>query len=251
MRVSVVTVCFNSAATIRYAIESFLRQTHGEREMLVIDGGSTDGTLDIVRSYGASDIRLISEPDDGIYDAMNKGLRKYSGEAIGFLNSDDAFHDEYALARIASGLENADIVYGDLRMIESQGSKRVIRHWRGGRYRCGAYQLGWMAPHPTLYVRRAVVNLVGDFDRSYAIASDYDFMLRAMALHKFRIHYIPHTLVDFQIGGLSTGGWRQTLQVNLDCLRARQRHLGSHFVDLAFFLRPLRRIVQLRGNPFS
>src|SRR5262245_61874788 len=103
MKLSIVTVCFNSAATIQYAIDSFLHQTHREREMLVIDGGSTDGTQDLVRGYGAPDICLISEPDHGIYDAMNKGLRKFSGEAVGFLNSDDSFHDEFALARLASG----------------------------------------------------------------------------------------------------------------------------------------------------
>jgi glycosyltransferase len=246
MKISVVTASFNSEATIGFTIESFLKQSHPEKEMLVIDGASRDGTLKIVESFGSDAIRVFSEPDSGVYDAMNKGFRLFEGDVIGFLNSDDTFHDASVLADIAAGLEAADIVYGDLNMVTDHRTKRLARVWRGGTFHRYSFQLGWVPPHPTFYMRRDVPQKVGEYDLSHVTTADYDYMLRAMALNDVRVRYLPRVIADFQIGGISTSGLGVTIRANLECLRSRREHLNAPIIDAAFFLRFLRRIFQLR-----
>ncbi|MGM4872070.1 glycosyltransferase family 2 protein [Bradyrhizobium sp. 956_D2_N1_5] len=246
MKISVITASYNSQATIGATIESFLGQTHADKEMLVIDGASTDSTLRIVESFGSRDVRVISEPDKGVYDAMNKGLHLFTGDAIGFLNSDDTFHDSTVMAAIAAALEQADIVYGDLNMVTDHRTKTIVRAWRGGRFGRYSFQFGWVPPHPTFYMRREVGNKVGEYDLSYITTADYDYMLRALALNDFRVTYLPRVFADFKIGGISTSSWRVTLRGNLECLRSRRQHLNAPIIDPAFFLRFARRIFQLR-----
>ncbi len=248
MKISVVTASFNSEATIGFTIESFLGQSHPEKEMLVIDGASGDGTLKIVESFASDAIRVFSEPDNGVYDAMNKGFHLFEGDAVGFLNSDDTFHDANVLAEIASGLQDADIVYGDLNMVSDHRTKRLARVWRGGAFRRYSFQLGWVPPHPTFYMRREVARKVGDYDLSYLTTADYDYMLRALALNDFRARYIPRVIADFQMGGISTSGLGVTIRANLECLRSRRQHLNAPLIDAAFFLRFLRRIFQIRRS---
>ncbi len=247
MKISVVTASFNSEATIGYTIESFLKQTHADKEMLVIDGVSRDGTLKVVESFASPDIRVISEPDKGVYDAMNKGFHRFSGDAIGFLNSDDTFHDASVLSDIDAGLVDADIVYGDLNMVTDHQTKRLTRVWRGGTFRRNVFKLGWVPPHPSFYMRRQVAESVGDYDLSYITTADYDYMLRALELNDFRVRYLPRVFVDFQIGGISTRGLGVTIRGNLECLRSRRHHLKAPPIDAAFFLRFARRIFQLRA----
>ena len=245
MKISTVTVSFNSRATIARAIDSFLAQTYPDKEMLVIDGASKDGTLDVVRSFASDAIRIISEKDRGIYDAMNKGLGNFSGDAVGFLNSDDVYHDNSVLARIARALETADAVYGDLVMVKDHADRRAVRTWQAGRFLPGSFRNGWMPPHPTFYIRRALAQAVGAFDLSYGTSADYDFMLRALELHAPRTAYIPHPLIDFKVGGASTKGVSAVVTANLDCLRSRRIHLGAGLVDLALFTKPARKLLQL------
>lgn len=246
MKISVVTVCFNSERTIDFTIRSFLTQTHDDKELLVVDGASTDRTLDIVRGYLDSQIRVISEKDKGIYDAMNKGLHRFAGDAVGFLNSDDTFHDDGALERVADGLAAADAVHSGVEMVTNHATKRSVRSWKGEAFRPGAFRWGWMPPHPTFYVRRALAEKTGEFDLRYPIAADYDFMLRALELHAARVQYIPGTLVDFMIGGNSTSNLSAVLRANLECLRSRREHLNAPILDAAFFAKPLHKIVQRR-----
>ena len=246
MKISVVTVCFNSERTIAHTLESFVGQNHPDKEMIVVDGLSTDRTLEIVRSFGHPAIRVISERDLGIYDAMNKGLGAYTGGAVGFLNSDDTFHDSQALEHIASGLAHADAVYGDVVFVTDHIEKRPVRIWKAGPFRPGSFRWGWMPPHPTLYVRRALAQAVGSFDLQYDMSADYDFMLRALEVNRPTVHYIPHTLVDFMQGGTSTGSFGVYLRGNLTCLKSRRRHLGAPFVDFALFLKPARKAHQFR-----
>jgi glycosyltransferase len=248
MKISVVTASYNSEATIGFTIESFLKQTHPDKEMLVIDGASIDATMKIVESFGSDTIRVFSETDKGVYDAMNKGLHLFQGDAIGFLNSDDTFHDTSTLGDIAAALQVSDIVYGDLNMVTDHRTKGLVRSWRGGTFGRYSFQLGWVPPHPTFYMRREVAEKVGDYDLSYITTADYDYMLRALALNRFRVRYIPHVLADFQMGGISTRGWRVTLRGNLECLRSRRVHLNAPPMDAAFFLRFLRRIFQIRKS---
>ena len=248
MKISVVTASYNSQATIGFTIESFLKQDHPEKEMLVIDGASSDATLKIVESFGSDAIRVFSDKDKGVYDAMNKGFHLFEGDAVGFLNSDDTFHDSGVLSDIAAALQDADIAYGDLHMVTDHRTKRVVRSWRGGTFNRHSFQLGWVPPHPTFYMRKEVAQKVGDYDLSYVTTADYDYMLRALALNDFRARYIPRVLVDFQIGGISTKSWRVTLRGNLECLRSRREHLNAPIIDPAFFLRFARRIFQIRRS---
>lgn len=246
MQLSVITVCFNSARTIGRTIESFCRQDHADKELIVVDGGSADSTLSVVRSFQDEPIRVISEPDRGIYDAMNKGLAAFSGEAVGFLNSDDRFKDERSLSHIAEGLEDSEITYGDLDFVDEAGI--VVRRWRSDHYSPGCFSNGWMPAHPTFYVRRKVVDAVGPFDLAYRIAADYDFMLRAMELHDFRSRFVDRVLVEMGHGGASTAGLRSYLKSNVEALQARRRWLASGPVDKALIAKPLRKIGQFLGR---
>jgi glycosyltransferase involved in cell wall biosynthesis len=244
VRISVVTVSFNSARTIGHTVESFLRQSHPDKELVIVDGASRDATLAIVRSLAGDGVTVVSEPDDGIYDAMNKGLALFGGDAVGFLNSDDRFKDEDALAHIAAGLEAADIVFGDLDFVDDHERRHIVRRWRGSPYRPRAFAAGWMPPHPTFYVRRAVVDSVGRFDTAFRIAADYDFMLRAMELHGFRAAMIDRVLIDMMQGGDSTSGLKAYVRSNFEALRSRRKWLNSGSLDSALVAKPLRKLGQ-------
>jgi glycosyltransferase len=248
MKISVVTVCFNSAATIADTVRSFLDQRYDAKELVVVDGCSTDGTLDVVRSFDDPNIRVISEPDRGIYDAMNKGLAVYSGDAVGFLNSDDRFHDDTALERIAAALDTSDAVYGDIVVVADHREKRPLRIWKAGDFKPGSFRRGWMPPHPTFYVNRALADTVGGFDLRFSFAADYDYMLRALELRQPRVTYLRHTLVDFLHGGHSTKGIWRYVHGNYESLLSRRRHLGAPFIDLALVLKPLRKLHQFRRS---
>ena len=246
MKISVVSVCLNSEKTIAGTIESFLGQTYQDKELVIIDGASRDRTLEIVRSFRSDSIVVLSEKDRGIYDAMNKGLRLFSGDAIGFIGSDDTFHSDASLSLIAEALGDADVCYGDLHVVADHSSKRVVRTYRPGRFHDKSIRRGWMAPHTTFYVRRNVVEKVGMFDTRYRIGGDYDYILRTMELHQFRHVYIPQILVDFQVGGASSRGlFRSVLVQNGECLDSRRRWLGAPMIDVAYFLKPARSFLQL------
>jgi glycosyltransferase len=246
MKVSVVTASYNSAKTIRHTIESFLGQRYPKKELLILDGSSTDETVSIARSFRVPSIRVISEKDRGVYDAMNKGLQLFSGDVVGFLNADDAYHSDRSLDLVAEGLRDAEIMFGDLRMVLDHRTKRIVRTWKSGEFSRVAFQFGWMPPHPTFYIRRGVVETVGGFDLRYEIGSDYDYMLRAMLVHNHKVKYVPHVLVDYQVGGISSGSIRGIAKGNFECLDSRRRHLNGPPVDAALFLRPMRRLLQVK-----
>jgi glycosyltransferase involved in cell wall biosynthesis len=244
MKMSVVTVSYNTAATIGYTLESFLLQDHPDKELLVIDGASKDDTLRVVERFGSDQIRVVCEPDTGLYDAMNKGLGLFTGDAVGFLNADDRYNDARVLSDIAAGLCDVDIVYGDLDFVADHQDSAVVRTWRGTPWRKGSFRRGWMPAHPTFYVRRGVVETVGRFDTSLRIAADYDYMLRAMELGDFRSRLLSRTMVQMMTGGASTSGLRGYLKSNLEALRARRRWLGSGIIDTALLAKPLGKIGQ-------
>ena len=223
MKISVITVTWNSAATIRHTIDSFLAQSWQDAEMVVVDGASTDATVAIVESYGEARIRLRSEPDRGIFDAMNKGLARYTGDAVGFLNSDDRYHDRDVLARIAEGLAGHDIVHGDLDFVRDHERGEVIRRWRGSAYRPGAFRRGWMPPHPTLYVRRSWYDRIGGFDLRYRIAADYFSILQLFSSPDFRAAYLPRVLVRMRVGGASNRSLSNIMRKSREDLDALRR----------------------------
>ncbi|CAH2396599.1 glycosyltransferase family 2 protein [Mesorhizobium ventifaucium] len=248
MKISVLTVCWNSAATIRHTIDSFLAQDHRDKELVVIDGNSSDETVSIVRSYPQEQIRLVSEPDSGMYDALNKGLALCTGEAIGALNADDAFHDSSVLGKISGALADAEIVHGHLDFVDNHDNKRVVRRWRAEPRPHNGFRSGWMPAHPTFYVRRRVAEKVGSFDLTLKVSSDYDWMLRAVELHGFRLATMDQVLVDMMIGGASTRSFRSHIGHNLEALRSRRRWLGSGPLDYALIAKPVRKLGQLSSK---
>jgi len=243
MKISVLTVCRNAEATIARTIESFLAQEHGDKEMIIIDGASSDATLAVARRYRAPQIRIVSEPDRGMYDALNKGLALYDGEAMGVLNADDRYHDTRVLSRVAEGLSSADAVHGDLDFHDGAG--RIVRRWRATPRPPAGFASGWMPAHPTFYVRRGLAETVGGFDLSLPTAADYEWMMRAVDVVGCSLGHIPHVMVDMALGGRSTSSLTAHLRHNLEALRARRRWLAAGVVDWALLAKPASKLRQL------
>jgi glycosyltransferase len=244
MKISVIMAAYNSQATIGRAIDSFLAQTHPDKELIVIDGASKDNTCAIVESFNSPLIRLHSERDKGIYDAMNKGLRRVSGDAFGCLNSDDCYARPDALALIADALKDADIVSGRLHFVREHDGSAPVRRWYPELHRPGAYARGFSLPHPTSYARRKVLERVGEFSTHYRSASDYDWLMRALEIEGFSHAIIDEVLVNMRVGGESTAGLRAFWQNSRELLKVRQERLGSGVLDAAVFLNLYRKLKQ-------
>jgi glycosyltransferase involved in cell wall biosynthesis len=244
MKISVLTVCFNAQETIRQTLDSFCTQSHEQREMIVIDGASTDQTVAIAKSYAGAKIQIISEPDRGMYDALNKGLKLYSGDAVGVLNSDDTYHHENVLAEISEGLETKPIVQGNLDFVVDHESKNITRKWRAESKPHQGFKTGWMPAHPTFYVRREVAEQVGQFDLSLDTAADYDWMLRAIDVFGFEVGMLESVLIDMKTGGRSTKDILSHIKHNLEALAVRQKWLQAGLIDYALFAKPARKISQ-------
>ena len=225
MKISVITVSYNSAKTIADTLAAVAMQTHTDIEHLVIDGASEDGTLEIVRGHATPQLRLISESDKGIYDAMNKGLAKATGEVVGFLNSDDFYIDDAVLAKIANAFQDpaVDACYGDLVYV-TQDNSRVVRYWKSKPFTKGDFAKGWCPPHPTFYVRKSVIERLGLFDQAYKMGVDVEFMMRYLERGNVRAVYIPHVLVRMRLGGASNQSWKNVLQQNKDIFAALRKN---------------------------
>lgn len=245
MKISVITVCRNVEPTIRQTLDSFYAQDHADKELVVIDGCSTDRTLEIIGEYKGRGLSLLSEPDKGIYDALNKGLHRYTGDAVGALNADDAFHDRFVLSRIADALERNETVFGNLDFVNNHSEKKVVRKWRGSKLPRSGFRTGWMPAHPTFYARRSVIEKVGLFDTRFKIAADYDWMLRALEFHANSSAHLDAVLVDMMVGGVSTANFKSTITIATECLQSRRKWLGSGYLDWALFAKPLRQSLQL------
>lgn len=222
IKISIVTVVFNRAYCIDDAILSLQSQTYPDIQHIVIDGGSKDGTLEILRSRLGSNAVLVSEPDDGIYDALNKGLNIATGEVIGFLHSDDLFSDSEVLADVVKAFcgPNIDAVYGDLQYVSKVNKDKVIRHWVAGKYSRFRLKLGWMPPHPAFFLRRSVIQCWGGFDTKFRISADYDAILRYFAQGAIRSAYIPRVLVKMRVGGESNRSIGKIWQKSCEDYRA-------------------------------
>ena len=206
MQVSIITACYNSAATIADTFASVGRQRNASYEYIVIDGASADETRTLIRRHQRLITTAVSEPDDGIYDALNKGISRATGDVVGFLHADDVFADELVLSRIAVAFEDSNVqaCYGDLVYVAQDDLSRVSRYWRAGSFNPRKLKRGWMPPHPTLYVRRELYEQVGGFDLSYRIAADYESILRLLGpLEASKVAYIPSVQVRMRNGGTS------------------------------------------------
>lgn len=230
MKISVVTAVYNRAATIGNAIEGVQEQTHDRVEHIIQDGGSTDGTLEEIARLANNSTRLVSEPDAGLYDAINRGIERASGDVIGLMHSDDFFAHDRVLAKVAAAFRDPKIdgVYGDLQYVAESDATRVVRHWRSGDYRPEKLKRGWMPPHPTLYLRREVFERFGLYDTAYRIAADYDAMLRYLSRGKIQLAYIPEVMVKMRLGGESNRSMAHVLRKSREDLRAiRANEIGG------------------------
>lgn len=230
MRISVVTAVYNARDTIADAMESILQQSHADIESIVIDGASRDGTCELLEGYRHRIDTLVSEPDGGIYDALNKGLAHARGEVIGFLHADDVLAGTDTLERVAKAFADpsVDAVYGDLVYVSRHEPGRIIRYWQAGEYLPHRLRRGWMPPHPTFYVRRRVYERLGAFDTTLHIAADYDCMLRFLIKGGIRCRYIPEVLVIMRMGGASNRSWSNIARKSAEDYRAiRRNHAGG------------------------
>lgn len=235
MKVTVITVCFNSAATLADTLRSVASQSHPDIEHIVIDGGSTDGTVSIVEKERDRISQFVSEPDDGIYDAMNKGLRLATGEIIGFLNSDDVYENAHVIRSIvrefaAPGLE---AVFADAVFVDADRPASVLRRYSSRHFGPKTIAWGWMPAHPTLFLRRSVYERHGGFKTGYRIAGDFEFIARTFSRNEIRYRYLPEVFVRMRNGGVSTSGLKGTLLLNREVLRAcRENGLKTNVVKV-------------------
>ncbi|MEM9846997.1 MAG: glycosyltransferase family 2 protein [Bacteroidota bacterium] len=245
MRISIITVVRNGEETIRDTINCVLSQSYHNIEYIVVDGQSTDGTLDIVKSFGNQIDKVISEPDTGIYDAMNKGLRAATGDYIGFLNADDFYTNRDVISQIVSAARetNADSIYGDLLFVDQHDINKAVRFWKAGRYDRYKMLFGWSVPHPTFFVKKSVFNRCGLFRENFGLSGDYEMMVRFFFKERISAAYIPKTLVRMRVGGAGNSGLQSKLKGNREDFQAwKQNGLKIPFITI--LLKPLRKIPQ-------
>ena len=235
MRVSIITACYNRASTVGQAIESVVGQTYGDIEHIVVDGGSTDGTLQVLERHRASFAKLMPGPDKGLYDALNKGIAAATGDIVGFLHADDLYARNDVIAMVVERMQSQslDALYGDVAFVRADDVGRVVRVYSSRRFHPSRIAWGWMPAHPTLFLRRAVYREYGGFKTEYRIAADFEFVARIFAGGKLRYAYQPRVLVKMRLGGVSTRGWRSTLTLNREVLRAcRENGIATNYFKI-------------------
>jgi glycosyltransferase involved in cell wall biosynthesis len=215
LKISIITVTYNASAVVADCIASVQGQSFPEVEHIIIDGGSKDGTQEIARESSQA-LRIISEPDKGIYDAMNKGICLSTGEIVGILNADDFYASMDVLAKVAEVFTDSkvDACYGDLQYVDRGNIKNIRRTWRSGAYSAHKFWWGWMPPHPTFFVRKSIYRRFGLFDLDLGSAADYELMLRFLARHNIQAVYIPQVLVTMRAGGVSNSSLLNRLRAN-------------------------------------
>jgi len=248
LTISIITAVYNRAETIGHALASVQGQTWPYVEHVVIDGASNDGTVAVLDAQRDRIAVLISEPDSGIYDALNKGLLRASGDIVGLMHSDDFYSNERVLERVAQAFADpaVDGVYGDLDYVSKDDPSRIIRHWQSGSYDRRRLAWGWMPPHPTLFLRRSVVKKWGGYDTSFQIAADYDAMLRYLGRGGISLEYIPEVLVKMRLGGESNRSWPQIVRKSREDYQALRKNQVGGLGTLVW--KNLRKLPQFFSN---
>jgi glycosyltransferase len=252
IKISIITVSHNSQATIEDTIKSIISQHYPHIEYIVVDGSSTDNSIEIVKSYGNKIAKVVSEPDLGIYDAMNKGIALATGDVIGFLNSDDFYADNFVIDRVveAFSIEGVEASYADLDYVSYQNKHHIVREWRSGDYNPKKFYFGWMPPHPTFFALRSVYQKYGGYNLKLNSAADYELMLRLCLIHNVKTYYIPNVLVKMRMGGQSNRSLKNRIKANLQDRKAWSiNNLSVPFY--ALILKPLRKIGQYRFRLFN
>lgn len=239
MKVSIITVVYNNTKTILDAINSVNAQNYKNIEYIIIDGNSTDGTLDIIKQHSNKITTIISEPDNGIYDAMNKGIRQATGDVIGILNSDDIYADEKVILDVANlfiSNKNLDIVYGNLVYVKAEDTNHIVRNWISKAYFKKYFEWGNVPPHPTLFLKNSVYNKVGLFNLEFKLAADYEFMLRLFKKFDFNSQYLNRLMVKMRLGGATNKNLKNITNGNKEIIKA----WVCNNLNPPFLLMPLR-----------
>ena len=224
MKISIITSCYNRVSTIRGAIESVLAQDYPDIEYIIVDGASTAGSVEVISDAieGHEDsVKFISEPDHGMYEAINKGIRMATGDYIGLVHSDDFLYSAHTISDIVRRLEktHADFLYGDGLFVNAENTDKVVRKWIGGTYRLWKVRHGWLPLHPTCYIRREVMEKLGGYDESYMIAADTDLLVRYLLDNHVKTDYLKKYIVRMRMGGMSTDNsrrakmWKEDIRV--------------------------------------
>lgn len=244
MKISVITVCKNSAKTIGQTIESVQNQSFENIEHIFCDGGSNDNTVDIIQSKAGSTAILLQENDHGIYDAINRGIQRATGEVIAILNSDDFYSHNKVLENVAHAFDNeVDAVYGDLIYVKPTDTNKVVRYWKTGNYSPNKFLWGWTVPHPVLFIKKSIYDQHGLYDNSFKIAGDYDMILRLLYKAKISTNYLPEVMVNMRTGGVSNGSFAKKVKVHQEDTRAwKTNNIKPN--PLTLWLKPLRKMGQ-------
>ena len=249
-KISIITVSFNSAKTIKETIESILIQDYNNIEYIIIDGGSSDETMDIVKSYSEKISYFISEKDNGIYDAMNKGIKAATGDIVGILNSDDFYPNSFVLSNVAKSFKkyNCDAVYGDLVYVNKKDTTQIKRYWQAGNYNTSKIKNGWMLPHPTFFVKKVMYDRHGLYNSALKRAADYEMILKLVYKENISVHYIPMILVKMRVGGASNSTFLNRIRANKeDGLAWTKNQLNKPmFVRIK---KPLQKVIQFFKKP--
>lgn len=249
MKVSLITVTFNSAIYLEECINSVMEQQSADIEHIIIDGGSTDGTLDIIKKYETHIAKWISEKDKGMYDAINKGLNLATGDIVGILNSDDIFASNDVIEAIVTCFNEykLDAVYGDLEYVNKTNTNKVIRVWKGFSYKRFRFNYGWMPAHPTFYLRRELIDEFGGYESHYFTAADYEFMARYLYRYRISARYLPKLIVKMRVGGQSNITIKSRLRAN----RRDYLAMKKNQVPFAFLASVLKPIIKLHQYYYS
>jgi glycosyltransferase involved in cell wall biosynthesis len=246
LKVSIITITYNSESTLIDTIDSVLNQTYTDIEYIIIDGKSTDSTVSIIHSYKDKISKFISEKDNGLYDALNKGISMATGDIIGVLHSDDFYTNHQVIEKVVQifNLNQADAVYADLFYVDKTNIDKILRKWKSGNYKHGMFVNGWMPPHPTFFVRRHCYEKYGSFNLDLVSAADYELMLRFVHKHQIKLAYLPEFIIKMRAGGLSNASLSNRIRANQEDRKAwLMNGLKPKFHTL--YLKPLRKIIQL------
>lgn len=253
MKITIITVVFNGADTIKDTIESVLNQTYENIEYIIIDGKSSDGTMDIVNKYKDKVSKIISEPDEGLYAAINKGINISSGDIIGLLHSDDFYTDNTVLEIVAKQFDQskADTVFADLVYVRGDNLAKVIRYYSAKNFEPKKLKYGLMPPHPTFFVKKSIYETYGLYEMNYQIAADYEMFIRLLYKNNVSYSYIHKAIIKMRVGGLSSGGIRNKILINKEAIRAMRKNniQSNHFLILRKY--PVKIIEILKGYAYN
>jgi glycosyltransferase len=248
MKISVITASFNNADTIADTIRSVIAQDYADVEYIIIDGGSADATMKIADEFKSKISKVISEKDEGIYFALNKGIELAAGDVIAFLHADDIFANTQVLSKVMRLFKEQQVksVYGDLHYVDRGDTSKIIRNWRSGEYAHGMFRKGWMPPHPSFFLKKEVYAEFGTFNTSFRSAADYELMLRMLHKHKISTAYLPEVIVKMRVGGVSNASVKNRVKANREDKRAWEVN-GLKPGMLTFIRKPLSKIKQYFG----